>query len=88
MGSGFWELDNLIYGLLLVSLQIVLINLIIKHRESKESIANYLMVAPSAIFMLVIIKNVSTPLPASILLALLMLIPIHCLDKYKRYIEA
>lgn len=79
-----WEADNLIYGFFLIVLQILLMDLVIKHRESKDSLADYLMIAPSAVFMLLIIKNVVTSLPITIVLALLMLIPIHFLDKYHK----
>ncbi|HLQ96230.1 MAG TPA: hypothetical protein VK108_07580 [Pseudogracilibacillus sp.] len=81
-----WEPENLVYGFFLIVLQILLMDLVIKHRESIDSMAGYLMIAPSAVFMLLIIKNVVTPLPITIVLALLMLIPIHFLDIYlKRY---
>src|SRR5699024_1466594 len=82
--ADLWEPENLVYGFFLIVLQILLMDLVIKHRESIDSMAGYLMIAPSAVFMLLIIKNVVTPFPITIVLALLMLIPIYFLDIYNK----
>lgn len=84
-GLELWQFENIFYGLFIIIFQIVLIDIIFKHRESKDSIANYLFVAPTVLFMILIIENLYTPLTISILISLLMLIPIHFLEKYIKY---
>lgn len=84
-GLDLWKAENILYGICLILLQIILINLILKHRESETSIANYLLVIPSAFIMILIIKNLMTPLTISILISLVVLIPIHFLQKYIKY---
>ncbi|HLR75672.1 MAG TPA: hypothetical protein VK077_10380 [Virgibacillus sp.] len=87
-GINLWKPKFVMYGLLTVLLQIWLIDLLFKHRESSDSLANYLLIVPTALFMVMIIRNVSASLLISILISLLMLIPIHFLEKYIRYTYA
>lgn len=84
-GLGFWESKNIAYGFIIILSQIALIEIIFKHRESEISFVNYLFVTPTALVMILIINNLITPLTISVLISLLMLIPIHFLEKYIRY---
>ncbi|ADU32241.1 sodium/calcium exchanger protein [Evansella cellulosilytica DSM 2522] len=77
-----WDGSYVIYGIYIIVFQIIMIELIVKHRESKNSIGNYLFVLPTALFMLLIINNLLSPVFFSVLISLFMLIPIHFLEKY------
>lgn len=84
-GLSLWEPKYIFYGFILILFQIVWVNLIFKHRESEESLGNYIIVIPTVLFMILMIKNLSAPLAISIFISLLMLVPIHFLEKYIRY---
>jgi len=84
-GLSLWEPKYIFYGCILILFQIIWINLIFKHRESEESLGNYMMVIPTALIMFLMIKNLSTPLAISIFISLQMLVPIHFLEKHIRF---
>src|SRR5690625_6007511 len=78
-GLSLWEPKYIFNGFILILFQVVWVNLIFKHRES-ESLGNYLIVIPTALFMVLMIKNLSAPLAISIFISLLMLVSIHFLE--------
>ncbi|TMN20889.1 hypothetical protein [Lentibacillus cibarius] len=84
-GLSLWEPEYIFYGSILALFQIVWVSLIFKHRESEESLGNYMIVIPTALFMILMIKSLYAPLVISICISLLMLVPIHFLEKYIRY---
>src|SRR5690625_2956529 len=84
-GLSLLEPKYTFYGCILILFQIIWVNLIFKHRESEESLGNYMIVIPTALFMILMIRNLSTPLAISIFISLLMLVPIHFLEKHIRY---
>src|SRR5690625_1495195 len=84
-GLSLWEPKYTFYGCILILFQIIWGKLIFKHRESEESLGNYKIVIPTALFMILMIKNLSTSLAISIFISLLMLVPIHFLEKHIRY---
>ncbi|WP_117149135.1 hypothetical protein [Paraliobacillus zengyii] len=84
-GLNLWELKYIFYVFILIMFQIAWVNLIFKHRESEKSLVNYMIVIPTALYMILMIKYLSAPLAISIFISLLMLVPIHFLEKYIRY---
>ena len=86
-GVNLWGAENIMYGLLIVPIQLGLMQLVFKHRESADSFVNHLVIIPSALFMLLIINTISASLFISFLIALIMLIPIHFLEKYMHFVD-
>ena len=84
-----WGLIFIFYALLAAFIQVAYIMIIFRYRESSTfSIADYFLVVPTAIFMIIIIKQLNTPFLISILISLIMLIPIHFLEKWIKTTEA
>lgn len=84
-GLGLWEAKFIFYGFILTLFQMVWVNLILKHRESKGSLGNYMMAVPTVLWMILMIKNLSVPLALAVLIAVFMFVPIHFLEKYIRH---
>src|SRR5699024_12548313 len=76
-GLSLWEPKYIFYGFILTLFQIVWFNLIFKHRESEESLGNYMIVIPTALFMILMIIYLSAPLAISLFISLIMLVQIH-----------
>src|SRR5699024_2215184 len=73
-GLNLWAAENIMYGLLIVPIQLGLMQLVFKHRESADSFVNHLVIVPSTLFMFLIINTISASLFISFLIALIMLI--------------
>src|SRR5699024_10859473 len=85
-GLNLWGAENIMYGLLIVPVQLGLMQLVFKHRESADSFVNHLVIVPSALFMLLIINTISASLFISFLISLIMLIPFPFLEKYMHFV--
>src|SRR5699024_6506317 len=84
-GLNLWAAENIMYGLLIVPIQLGLMQLVFKHRESADSYVNHLVIVSSTLFIFLFIYTIFDSLFIYFLIALIMLIIIILFELYNLF---